>query len=144
LTNATSQTSAEGSSVVRGRVLSVPQNLVVSIVIPMRNEAEHIRSCLDSLVNQTFSHDKYEILVADGRSSDNSRQIASLYEGGDVSVRLLDNLSETTPSGMNRTHHNHRRCPYDISTQLCGELCPVFGQDWGRRRWRARGDGISQ
>jgi glycosyltransferase involved in cell wall biosynthesis len=67
----------------------------------MRNESEHIRSCLDSLVNQTFPHDKYEILVADGRSTDNSQQVVSLYEGGNVSVRLLDNPSQTTPSGMN-------------------------------------------
>ena len=96
-----SQTSVEETSAVRGAASSVPQNFIVSIVIPMRNESEHIRSCLDSLVNQTFSHDKYEILVADGRSTDNSRRIVSLYEKRDVSVRLLDNPSQITPSGMN-------------------------------------------
>jgi glycosyltransferase involved in cell wall biosynthesis len=79
----------------------MPQGFIVSIVVPMRNESENIRSCLDSLVHQTFSHDKYEILVADGRSTDNSRQIVSLYEKRDVSVRLLDNSSQTTPFGMN-------------------------------------------
>jgi len=67
----------------------------------MRNESEHIRSCLDSLVNQTFSHDKYEIVVVDGRSTDNSRQLVSLYEERTVSVHLLDNPSQTTPFGMN-------------------------------------------
>jgi glycosyltransferase involved in cell wall biosynthesis len=96
-----SQTNAQTSSAVRGRPPSVPQNLMVSIVIPMRNESEYIRSCLDSLVDQTFSNDKYEILVVDGRSTDNSKQVVSLYEGGDVSVRLLDNPCQTTPSGMN-------------------------------------------
>lgn len=91
----------EASSVILGSAACVPQNLMVSIVVPMRNESEHIRSCLDSLVSQTFAHDKYEILVADGRSTDNSKQVASLYERGDVRVRLLDNPSQITPSGMN-------------------------------------------
>lgn len=85
----------------RGRAPFVAENLTVSIVIPMRNESDHIRSCLDSLVNQTFAHDSYEILVADGRSTDDSKQVVSCYEDGDVRVRLLDNPSQITPSGMN-------------------------------------------
>lgn len=67
----------------------------------MRNESNYIRSCLDSLVNQTFPPEKYEIIVADGRSTDNSRELVSLYEQRSVLVQLLDNPSQNTPSGMN-------------------------------------------
>lgn len=101
LTHAAWQSNAEDSSAVRDRPSSASQRRIVSIVIPMRNESKYIRSCLDSLVEQTFPQEKYEILVADGRSADNSRQLVSLYEGRNVSVRLLDNPSQTTPSGMN-------------------------------------------
>jgi glycosyltransferase involved in cell wall biosynthesis len=76
-------------------------DLTVSIVIPMRNESEHIRACVDSLVNQTFPGDQYEILIADGGSTDNSRQVVSLCQAGNVAIRLLDNSSQTTPCGMN-------------------------------------------
>ena len=96
-----SQTNAEVSSAAPESQPFVSQNPMVSIVIPMRNESKYIRSCLDSLVNQTFPPDKYEILVADGRSSDNSRELVSVYQGRTVSVRLLDNQSQTTPAGMN-------------------------------------------
>lgn len=83
------------------RASLVPEIPMVSVVIPMRNESEKIRCCLDSLVNQTFAHHRYEILVADGRSTDNSRSVVSLFEKSDVCVRLLDNPSQITPSGMN-------------------------------------------
>jgi glycosyltransferase involved in cell wall biosynthesis len=95
------QRNAEASLLIPQHASPVPENVMVSIVIPMRNESEHIRSCLDSLVRQTFFHDKYEILVADGRSTDNSKQVVLLYGERDVPVRLLDNPSGTTPSGMN-------------------------------------------
>jgi glycosyltransferase involved in cell wall biosynthesis len=80
---------------------SVSHRILVSVVVPMRNESAHIRLCLDSLVNQTFAHDKYEIVVADGGSTDNSKQVVSLYERAEVSVRVLDNPSRITPCGMN-------------------------------------------
>lgn len=76
----------------------------------MRNEGEYIRSCLRSLVEQTFPSGQYEILVADGRSTDNSREAVALFKGVNVSVRLLDNPSQKTPSGMNlgiRTANGH-------------------------------------
>jgi cellulose synthase/poly-beta-1,6-N-acetylglucosamine synthase-like glycosyltransferase len=101
LTHRASQTKAEVSSAARERLSFASQNPMVSIIIPMRNESKYIRSCLDSLLNQSFPPDKYEIVVADGRSSDNSRELVSLYQGREVSVRLLDNQSQTTPCGMN-------------------------------------------
>jgi glycosyltransferase involved in cell wall biosynthesis len=101
LTNAMAETNSEETSAALNHAPSAPRNLIVSIVIPMRNESEHIRSCLDSLVNQTFSHDKYEIVVVDGKSTDNSRHLVSLYEERTVSVHLLENPSQTTPFGMN-------------------------------------------
>lgn len=101
LTDSRSQGNLEASSPIRGHFSDFPEGVVVSIVVPMRNESGHIRSCLDSLVNQTFAHERYEILVVDGRSTDDSRQIVSSYEKRGVHLRLLDNPSQSTPSGMN-------------------------------------------
>ncbi len=52
---------------------------MISIVIPSFNEEENIESCLMSLANQTVPRDSYEIIVVDGGSKDNTRQIAEQY-----------------------------------------------------------------
>ena len=50
-------------------------NIQVSVVIPMRNEAKYIGRCLDSVLANDFPKDRLEILVVDGRSTDDSRAI---------------------------------------------------------------------
>ncbi|GAI27260.1 unnamed protein product, partial [marine sediment metagenome] len=46
----------------------------VSIVLPIRNEQHYIIRCLDSILDNDYPHDKYEILVVDGMSTDQSRK----------------------------------------------------------------------
>jgi chlorobactene glucosyltransferase len=46
---------------------------LVSVILPVRNEARNIRACLNSLINQTYEN--YEIIVIDGNSTDNTRDI---------------------------------------------------------------------
>lgn len=48
----------------------------MSIVIPAYNAEEHIGRGLKSLTKQTYPKDKLEIIVADGRSSDRTIEIA--------------------------------------------------------------------
>ena len=43
---------------------------LVSIVLPVRNEAPHIEACLERLLEQDYPHDLVEILVVDGDSTD--------------------------------------------------------------------------
>lgn len=74
----------------------------VSIIVPMRNEERYIEACLSSLLAQDYPAGHFEVLVADGRSSDRSRALAESYAGGDSpQVRLLDNPKRTTASGLN-------------------------------------------
>jgi glycosyltransferase involved in cell wall biosynthesis len=73
----------------------------VSIVVPMRNEEEHVEACLRSLVEQTYPGNSYEIVVADGRSNDGSRAIVERFQNRIARLRLLHNPAQTAPSGMN-------------------------------------------
>ena len=50
------------------------ESLKVSIIIPMRNEEDFIGKCLEGFVNQTYPKEKFEIIIIDGMSSDNSRK----------------------------------------------------------------------
>jgi glycosyltransferase involved in cell wall biosynthesis len=56
----------------------------VSVVIPVKNGAAHIKELLDSLMQVEYSKAKLEIIVVDGNSTDETRQIVSQYP-----VRLL-------------------------------------------------------
>ena len=51
---------------------------LVSVIIPTLNEEKYIESALKSLINQDYEG-KYEIIVADGMSKDNTVKIARKY-----------------------------------------------------------------
>lgn len=49
---------------------------VVTLVVAMRNERDHIEACLRSILDQDYPADRIEILVFDGGSTDGSRDVA--------------------------------------------------------------------
>jgi glycosyltransferase involved in cell wall biosynthesis len=75
--------------------------MMVSIIIPCRNEEKFIADCLDSVILQDFAKDKMEILVVDGMSEDKTRETVREYAGKYPFVRLLENQKRITPSGLN-------------------------------------------
>ena len=79
---------------------SLPNLPTVSIVIPVRNEANTIEATLDSCVQQTYEG-SLEVIVADAMSNDGTRDIVERF-GTDHAVRLVDNQDRTTPAGLNR------------------------------------------
>lgn len=60
--------------------------MFISVVIPAYNEEKHIASCLESLGNQTYSSDLFEVIVVDNESTDFTSKIAKQYD-----VRLFEN-----------------------------------------------------
>lgn len=75
--------------------------IVISIVIPCRNEKVHIEECLKSLLVQEIPQEEYEILVVDGLSTDGTREILNLYAKKYPLIHVLDNEKRTTPFAMN-------------------------------------------
>jgi len=51
----------------------------ISIVIPTFNSAEVLSNCLESLTNQTVGREKYEIIVVDDGSTDETKDVAAKY-----------------------------------------------------------------
>lgn len=81
---------------------------LVSVVIPMRNEEDYISRCLASLTAQDYPADQLEIMVADGRSTDRSREAVAGFTGGKPAVTLLDNPARVTPNALNiGINHSH-------------------------------------
>jgi succinoglycan biosynthesis protein ExoA len=73
----------------------------VSIIIPMRNEGDHIRPCLEAALAQDYPAERMEILVVDGCSTDHSRDVVAQYFQRHAALRLLDNPRRTTPAALN-------------------------------------------
>lgn len=55
-----------------------------SFIIPCYNEEKYLARCLDSIFNQTYDRQKYEVILIDDGSTDRSMEIASRYN-----VKLL-------------------------------------------------------
>jgi glycosyltransferase involved in cell wall biosynthesis len=62
----------------------IDKSLTLTIVIPVFNEQNHLKTCLEAIAAQTVVPD--EVLVIDNNSTDNSRQIAKQFPF----VRLLN------------------------------------------------------
>lgn len=51
----------------------------VSVIVPVYNGEKVIGECIESLLNQTYPKDKYEIIVVDNNSTDRTAEIISKY-----------------------------------------------------------------
>ena len=50
----------------------------LSIIIPVLNQEQYLRIAIESVINQDFTD--YELIVIDGKSTDNSLDIIKKYE----------------------------------------------------------------
>jgi succinoglycan biosynthesis protein ExoA len=73
----------------------------VSVFIPCRNEAKCIEDCLRAVLAFDSPPGGFEVIVADGRSEDGTRDIVARIAAEDPRVRLIDNPQRTTPCGLN-------------------------------------------
>lgn len=79
--------------------MSLPK---ISVILPVRNEARCIGLLLEQLLRQTYPAERYEILVADGRSSDGTRAaVEAIARTASVSIRVVDNPGIRSGAGRN-------------------------------------------
>lgn len=79
----------------------MPMPLLVSIIIPCRNEEKYIGKCLDSLIKQDYPKENLEILVVNGMSEDKTREILEKYASQYSFIKILENPEKFTPFGLN-------------------------------------------
>src|SRR4051812_49696180 len=73
----------------------------VSIILPCRNEAEYIEECLTSILKQDLPKGSFEIIVADGMSTDGTREFLDEMSRQYPEVRVLNNLGRIVSTGLN-------------------------------------------
>ena len=80
-------------------------NKLISIIVPIDNVENYLRQCLDSIQNQTYK--KFECIMVNDGSTDNSQQIAEEYLE-DSRFKLI-NQSNKGLSGARNTGISHIR-----------------------------------
>jgi glycosyltransferase involved in cell wall biosynthesis len=73
----------------------------ISVIVPCRNEAKHIRLFLDSLLSQEMGGKQWEAIIADGMSTDGTRRIIDEYMSRGP-IRRIDNPEQIVSTGLNR------------------------------------------
>jgi len=64
----------------------------ITVIIPARNEESNIAACLDSVCNQSYPKDLYEVLVVDDHSTDNTAAIARKYGSQNLALITLKDI----------------------------------------------------
>lgn len=77
--------------------------ITVSVIVPCYNERETIHLLLDALYAQTFPHGEMEVVVADGMSTDGTRDAIAFWaaEHPDLTVRVVENPERVIPAALN-------------------------------------------
>jgi len=75
---------------------------LVSVVIPMRNEAGSIGACLETVLAQDYPAELFEVIVVDGDSDDASAAVVEeVARRTATSVRVLHNPARIVPPALN-------------------------------------------
>ena len=104
----------------------------VSIIIPVRNEASHIATCLDAILNQSYPRGRFEIIVIDDYSTDGTLGILREFQPRGLKVlSLKDYLGyqwENSPNKKKAISLGIKNASGDLIVTTDGDTCP--GKAW--------------
>ena len=71
----------------------------VSIIVPIYNAEEHLKNCIESIINQSYKN--IEIILIDDGSIDNSGKICDDYCKKDHRIRVIHQKNMGVSSSRN-------------------------------------------
>ena len=80
----------------------------ISVVMPVRNEAQTIQAVINALLAQEYPADRFEIIVCDGCSTDRSAEIVQGIAALDQRVVLVRNEGRLSSAGRNLGYRHAR------------------------------------
>ncbi len=75
---------------------------MVSVVMPIRNEADFIARSLEAVLLQDYPNDRLEVIVADGCSDDGTFELVRAIAETDSRIKLLENKGRIVATGLNQ------------------------------------------
>lgn len=76
-----------------GKDYTFPQTTRISVIIPVRNEAENILNLLEDLNDQTYPFENFEVIVANDSSTDSTAELVKDFQKKAHFKLILNNLS---------------------------------------------------
>ena len=73
----------------------------ITVAMPVRNEEKFISSILEELGSQDYPSDRFEVIVADGESTDRTREVVREIAKDHPQVILMNNPGRLSSSGRN-------------------------------------------
>lgn len=74
----------------------------VSVIMPVYNEEKYIRHAVRQALQQDYPADQLELIIADGMSTDRTREIIAELQQRHPNIRIIDNPGQTVSPGLNR------------------------------------------
>ena len=101
--------------------------IVVTLIVPMRNERRRLRGCLASILAQDYPLDRVEVLLLDGQSTDGTQEIAReiIEANPSVPITLIDNPRRVPAAALN-IGIRRARGPYILRLDAHCEAAPDF------------------
>ncbi|MBL0118409.1 MAG: glycosyltransferase [Saprospiraceae bacterium] len=82
-----------------------------SIIIPFRNEAINLVKCIESILEQHYDRDRFEIICVNDHSSDGGEFLLQTYEKEYEFIKLIQNIGwgkkQAIEAGIDISRHNH-------------------------------------
>lgn len=103
-----------------------------SIIIPVKNEASLLNRCLESLSKLDYPKERLEIIVADGLSTDNTKEVVLKF-----GVKVVDNKRQVVVSGRNS---GFKEAKGDIIVFTDADC--IFDKDWLKNSVRYFNDSL--
>ena len=77
---------------------------MISVIMPCYNEEGTIKQVLEALLAQDVPPETFELVLADGMSTDGTRDRIAAFQQShpELDLRLVDNPQRSIPSGLNR------------------------------------------
>jgi succinoglycan biosynthesis protein ExoA len=73
----------------------------ISVIVPVRNEARGIEGALRTLLTQDFPRDHYEVIVADGGSTDDTVPVVRRLQAEFANLKVVFNAGRFSSAGRN-------------------------------------------
>lgn len=80
----------------------------VSVLVPVRNEERHLERTLQALMTQDYPADRYEVIVADGQSEDETVAIVRRWQKRYAQLHLVANPRRWSSAGRNAAWRRSR------------------------------------